>query len=247
MSEYTLGIKELDNAIGSIKKGSNILLIGPSMSKKEDILHHITYYGSAKNENGIITVITRESATHVLDWFTNNGLTLPLSRIGIVDCVTKMNGGIVIENENIKTANSPADLTGIGVRISQFFEEFMKKDILQIQLHVDSLSTLFMYANIETIFKFFHVFTCRIKDNGGLGIYLMETGVHGEQTMTILKHLFDGIIEIKSENDRNLIKVVGFSSKPTPFFEYEITQFPNQKLKDNIKLNNPKHVLSPHG
>jgi archaellum biogenesis ATPase FlaH len=227
MSDYTLGIKELDNAIGGIKKGSNILLIVPSMSKREDILRDIMYYGSSKNENGIITVTTRESATHVLEWFTRNGLTLPLSRIGIVDCVTKMNGGNVLENENIKTANSPADLTGIGVRISQFFEEFyLKKNILQIQLHVDSLSTILMYSNIETIFKFFHVFTCRIKDNGGMGIYLMETGMHGEQTMTILKHLFDGIIEVKSENDRNLIKVVGFSSKPTPFFEYEITRCP---------------------
>jgi len=219
MSDYTLGIEELDNAIGGIKKGSNILLIGPSMSEREAILRHIMYYGSAKNENGIITITTRESATHVLEWFTNNGLTLPLSRIGIVDCVTKMNGGIVLENENIKTANSPADLTGIGVRISQFFEEFfMKKNIMQIQLHFDSLSTIFMYSNIETIFKFLHVFTGRIKANGGLGIYIMESDMHGEQTMTILKHLFDGMIEIKSENDRNLIKVVGFSSKPHNFY-----------------------------
>jgi len=29
-----------------------------------------------------------------------------------------------VENENIKIASSPVDLTGIGVKISQFFEEF---------------------------------------------------------------------------------------------------------------------------
>ncbi len=201
------------------------------MNGREAILRHIMYYGAAKNENGIITVTTRESAIHVLEWFTKNGLTLPLSRIGIVDCVTKMDGGIALENENIKTANSPADLTGIGVRISQFFEEFfMRKNILQIQLHVDSLSTILMYSNIETIFKFLHVFTSRIKANGGLGIYVIESGMHGEQTMAILKHLFDGIIEIKSENDRNFIKVVGLSSKPSPFFEYEITGCPGKEL-----------------
>jgi KaiC/GvpD/RAD55 family RecA-like ATPase len=230
MNDYTLGIKELDNATGGIRKGSNILLIGPSMSGRDAILRHIMYYGAAKNENAIITVTTRESATHILDWFTKNKLTLPLSRIGIVDCVTKTDGGIALENEIIKTANSPVDLTGIGVRISQFFEEFfMKKNIPKIQLHVDSLSTILMYSNIETIFKFLHVFTGRIKANGGLGIYVIESGMHEEQTMAILKHLFDGVIEIKSESDRNFLKVVGLSSKPTPFFEYEITGIPGQK------------------
>ncbi len=41
MSDYTFGIKELDNATMGIKKGSNIMLIGPSMSGKEAILSQI--------------------------------------------------------------------------------------------------------------------------------------------------------------------------------------------------------------
>ncbi|MDP2766250.1 MAG: ATPase domain-containing protein, partial [Candidatus Methanoperedens sp.] len=122
MSDYTLGIKELDDAIGGIKKGSKIMLIGPPMSGKEAILNHIAYHGAAKNENAVITVTTRDSADHILDWFKENKLTLPMSRIGIVDCVTKTLGGTAVETENIKIASSPVDLTGIGVKNSQFFE-----------------------------------------------------------------------------------------------------------------------------
>jgi ABC-type uncharacterized transport system YnjBCD ATPase subunit len=44
MNDYALGIKELDNAIGGIKKGSNIMLIGPPMSGKELILNFIIGY-----------------------------------------------------------------------------------------------------------------------------------------------------------------------------------------------------------
>jgi KaiC/GvpD/RAD55 family RecA-like ATPase len=222
--EYTLGIKEIDNAIGGLRKGSNIMLIGPSMSRREVILRQIMYHGAAKNENAIITVTTHDSATHILEWFTENKLILPLSRIGIVDCITQMASGAALENENIKTVKSPADLTGIGIKISQFLEEFtIKKNIQRIQLHINSLSTILMFSNIETVFRFLHVFTGRIKDKGGLGIYVIESGMHGEQTMAILKHLFDGIIEIKLENERNFIKTVGFSSRPTSFFEYDIT------------------------
>ena len=138
MSDYTLGIKELDNAIGGIRKGSNIMLIGPPMSQKEVILHYIMYHGTAINENAVITVTTREPATDILEWFKENQLVTPLSRIGIIDCITKSVGRDASETENIKFASSPQDLTGIGVRISQFFEYFlMKKKIPKIQLHIN--------------------------------------------------------------------------------------------------------------
>jgi len=223
MSDYTLGIKELDNAIGGIKKGSNVMLIGPHLSGKEAILHQILYHGAVENENAIITLTTGKSANHILEGFNEYNKTLPLSRIAIVDCVTRSSGFAEIDNENIKFVGSPVDLTGIGVRISQFFEKFFeRKNILNIQLHIDSISTILMYSNIQTVFKFLHVFTGRIKAIGGMGIYVIEKGMHEEQKIAILKHLFDGMIEIKSENDKKLIRAVGFSSKPTPYFEYEI-------------------------
>ena len=223
MNDYTFGIKELDNAIDGLTKGKNIMLIGPAMSGKEIILYNIMYHGAVKNENGIITVTTREPATHILDWFKEHNLNLPMSRIGIIDCVTKNLGGTEVENDSIKIASSPVDLTGIGVKISQFLDEFyMKKNIQKNQLHINSLSTILMYSNIQTVFRFIHVFTGRIKAAGALGIYVMESGMHDEKAIATLKQLFDGMIEIKSENDRNFIRVIGLSPKSTPWFEYEI-------------------------
>ncbi|NJD53475.1 MAG: recombinase RecA [Candidatus Methanoperedens sp.] len=234
MSDYTLGIKELDDAIGGIRKGSNIMLIGPPMSGKEAILNHIMYNGAVKNENAIITVNTRESAVHILEWFKEHDLNLPMSRIGIIDCVTKTLGGASIENENIKIASSPVDLTGIGVKISQFFEEFfMKKNTQKIQLYINSLSTILMYSNIQTVFRFLHVFTGRIKAAGALGIYVIESGMHDDQAVATLKQLFDGMIEIKSVEDKNFIRVVGISQKPTPWFEYEIDGYNIKIIRGN--------------
>jgi len=121
-------------------------------------------------------------------------------------------------------------LTGIGVRIGQFFEDFLlKKKIPKIQLHINSLSTILMYSNIQTVFRFMHVFTGRIKVAGALGIFVIESGMHDEKDIITLKQLFDGMIEIKSENDGNFIRVIGLSPKPTPWFQYEIEG-------DNIKM-----------
>ncbi len=226
MNDYTLGIKELDNLIGGIKKGSNLMLIGPPMSGKELILYNIMYHGALKNENAVIMVTNREPAKCVLEWFEENNLKLPLSRVGIVDCVTKTHGGEQVESETIKIASGPIDLTCIGVKISHFFDNFfMKKNIREIQLHINSLSTMLMYSNIQTAFRFTHVFAGRIKAAGALGIYVVDSGMTDEQTIATFKQLFNGMIEIKSENDKNFIRVVvEFPSKHTPWFEYEIEE-----------------------
>jgi hypothetical protein len=101
----------------------------------------------------------------------------PLDRIGIIDCVTKIDS--VVKTENIKIASSPVDLTGIGVKISQFFDDFfIKKKIQKNQLHINSLSTILMYSNAQTVFSFLRIFTNRIKSIGALGIYLLDGGMH---------------------------------------------------------------------
>lgn len=223
MSDYTLGIKELDDAIEGIKKGSNFMLMAPPMSGTEVIINHIMYNGATINGNAIINVSTNQSAIHILEWFKENKLNLPMDRIGIIDCVSKSSGGEVVENENIKLARSPAELTEIGVKISRFFDDFyIKKKIEKTQLYMNSLSTILMYVNSQTIFRFLHIFTGRIKSTGSLGIYLIDKGIHDELTLAILKKLFDGAIEIESVNDKNFIRMIDMSSKPTPWFEYEI-------------------------
>ncbi len=218
------GIVELDQLMnGGIRKGSNIMLIGPPMSGKKVILNHIMYHGAAKNESAVISVNTHEPAILTLEWFRDNKLALPASRIGIVDCISKMMGGEADENEIIKIAESPVDLTRIGIKIGQLFEKFfMINKVKNIQLNINSLSTMLMYSNIKTVFKFLHVFTGRIRAAGGLGIYVIESGVHDLAAISTLNQLFDGIIEVKSENDRNFIRVKGLSQKPTPWLQYEV-------------------------
>jgi len=81
---------------------------------------------------------------------------------------------------------------------------------------------LMMYSNLQTVFRFLHVFTVRVKAAGALGLFIVEDGMHEEKDIVTLKQLFDGMLEIKSENDINFMRVVGLSSKPTQWFEYEI-------------------------
>lgn len=224
MEGYSLGIDKLDDNIKGIRSGSNIMTIGPPMSGKEIIINNIVYNG-LKAGNAAVIVSTREPGENVIEWFEYNNLELPLERLGIVDTVTKSLGVPTEDTANIKRASSPVDLTGIGVKISQFLEDFwVKKKIRKTSLCINSLSTILMYSNIQTVFRFLHVFTGRIKAAGAIGIYVVQEGMHDEQAIATLKQLFDGVLEIKQENDNHFIRIIGLGQKPSPWYEYSIDE-----------------------
>ena len=248
--DYSLGIKEIDDITGGIKRGSNILLIGPSMTGKEAISNHIIHDNTIKNDNAVMVVTANEPGISILDRFKRLEPKLLLSRVGLVDCIsTRYGGDLVAENENIKFVNSPEDLTAIGIKISQYFEDFfIMKKIPKIQLHVVSLSTLLMYSNIQTVFRFLHVLTGRIKMADAIGIYVIDSEMHDPQVITAIKLLCDCMIEVKSENDRNFIRTVGILSEPTSWLEYQVRGDKLEIIKQGITIDNkniPKHIISP--
>jgi KaiC/GvpD/RAD55 family RecA-like ATPase len=222
MTDYSIGIKAFDDAFEAIKNSSNIMIIGPPMNGKGTIMNDIVYQGLKAGGSAVI-VNTRDTGENVIDWFNYNHPDITLESLCIVDCVTKTMGVPTIDIANIKRVSSPADLTDIGIKISQFLEYFrIKKNTQKTTLCINSLSTILMYSNIQTVFRFLHVFTNRVKAAGARGIYVVEEGMHDEQSITTLKQLCDGMIEVKSENNVNLIRMVGIFPKPTPWFEYEI-------------------------
>lgn len=222
MTGYEFGIKELDNLIGGIRGGTNIMLIGPPMCGKDELIHHLLCNVLAAN-NAAVFVSTREPGNNVMDKFEQCPNKVSTNLLGVVDCVTKTLGMGATDSENVKMASSPVDLTGIGVKISQFFEKFwMKEQVRDTWLCINSLSTILMYSNIQTVFRFLHVFTGRIKAANAIGLYVIEDGMHDEKTITTLKQLFEGAIEIVEENNGHRLRIIGLTPRPTPWFEFVI-------------------------
>jgi archaellum biogenesis ATPase FlaH len=220
VKHYAINIDELDDTIEKIENGSNIMLMSPPFNGKEDILDNMMQLRAIKNENALIIVTTNEPAIQILERLKKKKIDLLLSRIGIVDCISKNPVDVNFGNVTIRTVNSPADLTGIGVRIGQFIDDFSKNG-LKIQIHINSLSTILMYSNRQTIFRFLHHLTCRIKAAEALGIFVIGSGMHDPYTIVTLKQLCDCMVDMKSENDKRFIRISGQFTKPTPWFEYE--------------------------
>jgi KaiC/GvpD/RAD55 family RecA-like ATPase len=186
----------------TVDPGTNILIAGPPLSGKRQLAMRALERGSEAG-NGSIIVTTRDNAERVQEDFRSI-LTAPEeANLGIVDCVTKHQGQSVKDSSVVKYASSPMDMTGIGIKFSEFVEEFYRnRNVKQNRVMLDSLSTLLLYSDLQTVFRFMHVFTSRIENADAVGIHVIESTAHDEETMNTLKQLYDGIV--RTDEDRNV-------------------------------------------
>ena len=186
-----------------VEPGTNLLISGPPMTGKRDLAMEILAHGS-RHGDGSIVVTTKddgESVRETLRELLDRDEGGPL---GVVDCVSKQQGMNPSSSDDVAYASSPKDMTGIGIHLSEFLESFYKdRGVKRNRILLHSLSTLLMYSNLQTVFRFLHVFTGRVQSADALGIFVIDSTTHDQQTMSTLQQLFDGQIEIREGEDGN--------------------------------------------
>lgn len=186
---------DLGGALGdrTVPAGSSLLVAGPPLSGKAAIGFEVLETGATAGE-GSIVVTNRDSADRVRVDFP--GLFAHDAPVGIVDCVTRQQGGGTLSDEDlVQYASSPEDMTGIGIKISTLLEEFYRvRGLARNRTLFVSVSTLLMYSDPKTVFRFLHVFTSRVENADALGLFVVESDAHDEQTMNTLSQLFEGVV-----------------------------------------------------
>ncbi|MDZ7702637.1 MAG: recombinase RecA [Halobacteriales archaeon] len=184
---------------GELQAGS-YLLAGPAMSGKYELLLDFVEEGVAQGD-AILFVTTNESAGPILDDLEERLGTLP-DQLRVVDCVAERQGTEGrYPPERVEYVSSPGDLTGIGIGVSEQLRRFAASEAERTRICFYSLSTLLMYAELETVFRFLHVLSGRVDSIGALGLFALDPTTHEESTVNTLKQLFDGLVEVKDEGE----------------------------------------------
>jgi KaiC/GvpD/RAD55 family RecA-like ATPase len=201
---YDLG-PDLETEVPS---GSNLLVSGPPLTGKRALSLDVLAHGT-RNGEGAIVVTTKDGADRVLSDFGKR-ISYEGKPVAVVDCVTRQQGvGEIRDDDRIKYTSSPVDMTGIGIKLSEFLQAFYEeRNIERNRIMLHSLSTLLMYADLQTVFRFLHVFTGRIQSVGGLGLFAIDASAHDDRTMNTLKQLFDGIVTT-SEDAEPTVRLAG--------------------------------------
>jgi len=158
----------------------------------------------SRNDGGTIVVSTRDSATRIRQDLATLVGTEAAAATAIVDAVTQHIGRST-EADMTTYTSSPRDMSDIGVKFSEFIQTFYTAQQREHnRVLVDSLSTLLLYSNLQTVFRFLHVFTSRIENVDGLGLYTIESTAHDAESLNTLTQLFDGTIDVEADGTATL-------------------------------------------
>ncbi|MDX1745535.1 MAG: hypothetical protein R3324_06325 [Halobacteriales archaeon] len=180
------------------------------MSGKYELLVSVLSAGIADGD-GLLIVTTNRNSGAIIDDFEERAGSAP-NNLYIVDAVSEQQGDRgSLPPERVRNVSSPGDLTGIGIAVSEHFQDLVAGDTDRTRLGFYSLSTLLMYADIEGVFRFLHVLTGRVTSIQGLGLFAIDPTTHDESTINTLKQLFDGMIEVRGAEGSREVRIVGVS------------------------------------
>lgn len=193
--------------VAELEAGS-YLLSGPAMSGKYELLIDIIIEGFS-HDDGALIVTTNDGAQKIVRDIESHDIELP-DQFRIVDCVTEQQGGTDrFSEDRVEYVSSPADLTGIGIGVSEQLRRFADADVERTRVGFYSLSTLLMYAELETVFRFLHVLSGRVESINGLGLFAIDPSTHEADVVNTLKQLFDGMIELRDADAGPQVRIVG--------------------------------------
>jgi KaiC/GvpD/RAD55 family RecA-like ATPase len=184
-----------------IEPGTNLLLSGPPLTGKRTLALNVLASGVQAGD-GAIVVTTKDGADRILDDFDDR-VDHAGRPVGVVDTVTRQQGvNDVRDGDVVRYTSSPVDMTGIGIKLSEFLQAFYEeRGVRRNRIMLHSLSTLLMYSDLQTVFRFLHVFTGRVQSVDGLGLFAIDDSAHDDRTLNTLKQLFDGIVHTSEDGD----------------------------------------------
>ncbi len=206
-------IKGFDEAIGGgLPQGSCILLISSPMVETQLFCVEYIYQGLKNGEPGLMVTMDYSPEDLKLKgveygWLMEEGEKKNILKW--VDGYSLNANKDVQSTETIKRIGGSIALSDLTIGMSKFQRDFHQvKD--NYKFVFDSLSTLFIYNEVNTIYRFLRVIVSKLRESGGVGFFTMGEGMHSKEIEMTLRHMVDGTLQLTSDLKMNIL------SLPTP-------------------------------
>ncbi len=202
------GIDRLDELLkGGIPLKSNVLIYAPPFIGKEIILKRFALSGLENGER-IIFVLTDTSFSDMRkDMRKLDANYEKYEKDGMVKYIDVYSQSVELKesDEAVTFIDSPVNRERIASSIIQA----QRENAGSSRIIFDSLSTLIVYSDAKAVFRFLQVLSGISKRMGATSLFSMTRGMHEEIEVQTIKHLMDGVIEMREEGGRMQLRVQG--------------------------------------
>jgi KaiC/GvpD/RAD55 family RecA-like ATPase len=119
---------------------------------------------------------------------------ISLNNIFFIDAISKSVSEEIKLTENCLFIPSPSHLTDLGIALTQALEGM--KERKNKFLILDSISTLLIYNDFDTVAKFVHFIVSRLRVFGLVGLIISVEKLLDEKMINILMEICDEVVEI---------------------------------------------------
>jgi len=203
------GIDRLDELLkGGIPVKSNVLVYAPPFIGREIILKRFALSGLEEG-NDVLFVLTDKSFADMREEMIKLDKKYEkYEEEGRVRYIDVYSTSVELKEES-KWAifvDSPINRERIASSIIQILKE---KEGNNHRIVFDSISTLIVYSDAKAVFRFLQVLSGICKRMNATSMFSMTRGMHEEIEVQTIKHLMDGVIELKEEGARFQLRVQG--------------------------------------
>lgn len=172
----------------SFTDGTSVLVSGDATAARGAFLDAIAD-GLSAGEAAIV-ITTNDSPSAVVAALRER-TTVDGDRLAIVDGTGEGEDGIV-DGVTVSAVGSTGDLTGLSLAFAKQLQLLEDRGVAdRVRVGLDTVSTLLMYAEVQTVFRFLHVFTSRLGSADLLGLFTLTPGMHDQKEVNTVRTLFD--------------------------------------------------------
>jgi KaiC/GvpD/RAD55 family RecA-like ATPase len=221
------GITRLDELLGGgLPQSSTTLVYGPPFAGKNVVARGFLLSGMRAGVPGIF-ITTDRSANDVRARLAASDPNFPkYEKAGLamfVDTYSKA-VGTADNNPSVEYVDGLMNFNALSVAVNNL-ERKIIKDHETHRVAFDSTSTLVAYTNASTAFRYLQVLIGKTKAAGATNMLLLAQGMHKEEEVQMIKHLVDGVIELRKDKMKNFLNVEGLGITRTPgWVEYGFTE-----------------------
>lgn len=216
MNLVKTGINGLDDIIGGgLPPGSCILLLTPPFIEARLFYLEFIARGIQAGEPGMIVSMdyspeALKARAAEYGWDLDRGETAGLLR-WVDGYSLNAKKEVDCSNPAIKRVGGSIALSDLTVGMTQIQNDFAVSGKSYYRFVFDSLSTLFIYNDPNTIYRFLRVVVSRLRVSNALGFFTLGEGMHDSHIEMTLRYMMDGTMHIDEKMRLNVLNL------PTPY------------------------------
>jgi hypothetical protein len=187
---------------------STLLLSSSFAEDTEETCTGLLQSGAASETNVLWVSYTKSPDQQLRRWQSHsNDRPANMGMVSVEDSTRSVaagNGGssdLMGPDKPVETVSSPNDLTGLGIRITEFLTDWEENDNRTV-VCFDSLTALLQYVELETAYEFLHIITGRMAALDAFAHFHMDPDAHDDQTIQSVTTLMDAVVETGEDETR---------------------------------------------